>query len=158
MMPVFSIGLAWMIIKDPPTMEFVGVRKKLKQVFIICIIITFTVSVQLLPHGVGRLVGVYQTNPYRIDKYFPSVNITANKLLWSQDIRWVEQDGMYATQDRLILIMENNDGLFVRKIIEEHISEVFTIKKISETYYIPKSNIEGLSINIPGQFPKVDEN
>jgi len=65
---------------------------------------------------------------------------------------------MYETQDRLILILDNNDGLFVKKIIEEEISEVFTIKEISETYYIPNSNIEGLNIIIPGKFPEVEEN
>jgi hypothetical protein len=144
------LGSAVFIMTDQPTMNFVRARKRLKQAFIGSIIFVVIVSMQLLPHGIGRLAGIVQTNPYRIERYFPSINITANKPLWSQDIEWIEQDGMYETQDRLILILENNDGLFVKKIMDEEISEVFTIKKISETYYIPSSNVEGLIINYTG--------
>lgn len=158
MMLVFSIGLAFLIITDQPTMNFVRARKRLAQWFIASTVITIIVSMQLLPHGIGRFAGIIQTNPYRIEQSFPSIKIIADKALWSQDIEWVEQGGVYETQDRLILILENNDGVFVKKIIEEEISEVFAIKEISETYYIPSNNIEGLSINIPGKFPNVDEN
>ena len=158
LMLVLVVGLAWMIMKDQATMDFVTARKRLKQVFIGFIIVTVVVSVQLLPHAIGRIAGFIQTNPYRIERYFPSVKIIVDKPLWSQDIEWVEQDGVYETQDKLILILENNDGVFVKRIIEEEISEVFKTKKISETYYIPNNNIEGLSINIPGKFPKVEEN
>ncbi|MBA7608035.1 hypothetical protein ES703_15209 [subsurface metagenome] len=158
MMLVFSIGLAWLIMTDKPTINFVRARKRLAQLFIASIVFTMIISMQLLPHGIGRFAGIVQTNPYRIEQAFPSIKIIANKTLWSQDIGWVEQDSMYETKDRLILILENNDGVFVKRVIEEEISEVFKIKKTSETYYIPNSNIEGLSINIPGKFPKVEEN
>lgn len=149
-MLVNLIFLAGLIMTDRPTMYFVRTRKRLRQVFIGSVIFTVIVSMQLLPHGIGRFEGIVQANPYRIERYFPSIEIIANKTLWSQDIKWVEQDGMYETQDRLILILENNDGLFVKKITEEEISEVLTIKKVSETYYIPNSNVEGLSINYTG--------
>ena len=155
---VFSIGLAFLIMTDHPTINFIIARKGLAQSFIVCIVFALIVSMQLLPHGIGRFVGIIQSNPYRIERSFPSIEIIADKPLWGQDIEWVEQDGTYETQDRLILILDNNDGLFVKKIIEEEISEVFAIKKISETYYIPNSNIEGLNIIIPGRFPKVEEN
>jgi len=158
MMLVFSIGLAFLIITDQPTMKFVRDRKRLAQWFVVSTIITIIISMQLLPHGIGRFAGIMDTNPYRIEQSFPSIKIIADKALWSQDIEWIEQDGVYETHDKLILILENNDGVFVKRIIEEEISEVFKIKKISETYYIPNNNIEGLSINIPGKFPKEEEN
>lgn len=158
MMLVLSIGLGWLIMTDKPTIDFVRARRRLMRLFIASIVFTVIISMQLLPHGIGRFAGIVQTNPYRIEQEFPSIKVISNKALWSQDIGWVEKDGMYQTKDRLILILENNDGVFVKRVIEEEISEVFKLKKTSETYYIPKSNIEGLSVNIPGKFPKVGEN
>jgi hypothetical protein len=157
MMLVLSIGLAWLIMTDKPTINFVRARKRLVQLFIASIVFTVIISMQLLPHGIGRFAGIVQTNPYRIEEAFPSVQVVSNKALWGQDIEWIAKDGMYETPNRLVLIFQNNDGVFVKRVIEEEISEVFKVKKISETYYIPHSNIEGLSINIPGKFPKLDE-
>jgi len=158
MMLVLSIGLAWLIMTDKPTINFVRARKRLVQLFLASIIFTVIISMQLLPHGIGRFAGIIQTNPYRIEQVFPSIKVISNKALWSPDIGWVEHNGVYETEDSLVLILQNNDGVFVKRVIEEEISEAFKIKKISETYYIPHSIIEGLSINMPGKFPKSEEN
>ncbi len=158
MMLVLSIGLGWLVMTDKPTINFIRARKRLVQLFIASIIFAVIISMQLLPHGIGRFAGIVQTNPYRIEQVFPSIKIISTKALWSPDIGWIEQNGMYETEDRLVLILQNNDGVFVKRVNEEEISKVFKIKKISETYYIARSNIEGLSINIPGKFPKSEEN
>ena len=156
-MLVFSVGLAWLIATDQPTMHFIRARKKLRQLFVASTIITIVVSMQLLPHGIGRFVGIMQTDPYRIDRFLPAIRITAGRALWSGDIQWVERDGMYETQDTLIMILQNNDGLFVRRIMEEGTSDVFRRKTLSDTYYIPRASIEGLSISMPGELPKTEE-
>lgn len=158
MMLVFSIGLGWLIMTDKPTINFVRARRRLMQLFIASIVFTVIISMQLLPHGIGRFAGIVQTNPYRIEQAFPSIKVISNKALWSPDIVWVEHNGVYETEDSLVLILQNNEGVFVKKVTEEETSEVFRIKKITETYYIPHSIIEGLSINIPGKFPKSEEN
>lgn len=158
MMLVLAIGLGWLVMTDKPTINFVRAKKRLMQLFIVSIVFTVIISMQLLPHGIGRFAGIIQTNPYRIEQAFPSIKIISNKALWSNDIGWVEKDGLYETKDKLFLILENDDGVFVKRVIEEEISEVLRRKNTSETYYIPKSTIEGLSINIPSKFPKVEEN
>jgi len=158
MMLVFSIGFGWLIMTDKPTINFVRARKRLGKLFIASIVFTVIISMQLLPHGIGRLAGIIQTSPYRVEQVYPSIKIISNKALLSPDIEWNEQNGMYESEDSLVLILQNNEGVFVKRVINEEISEVLKIKKVSETYYIPKSNIEGLSINIPGEFPKSEEN
>lgn len=154
MMPVFSIGLAWLIMTDKPTIDFIKGRKRIKQLFIGSIILIVLISMYLLPHGIGRFAGIVQTNPYKIEQVFPSIKIVSDKKLWEQDLEWIEKDDMYETNNKLILIFQNNDGVFVKKLTEEEIAKEIILKKISKTYYIPDSNIQGLSINIPGKFPK----
>lgn len=156
MMLILSMGLAWLIITDKPTISFVKTRKWLSQLFIASTIFTLVVSMQLLPHGVGRLVGIIQTNPSKIDQTFPAVQIISNDNLWEQNITWTVKNNQYETQNPLILIFQNNEGIFVKRIIEAQIDTV-KVKKLSETYYIPFKNIEGLSFNMPGQLIKPDK-
>jgi len=78
-MLVSLVFLAVLIMTDQPTMYFVRARKRLRQVFIGSIIFTVIVSMQLLPHGIGRFAGIVQANPYRIEQSFPSIDMIANK-------------------------------------------------------------------------------
>jgi hypothetical protein len=153
----FAIVLAWLVMKDKPTINFIRARKRLMQLFIASAVFTIVVSMQLLPHGIGRFAGIIQANPGRIEQVFPSVTLFSNEALWSEDIDWIERDGIYESTDRLVLILQNNGGVFVKEVIEEETSEIFKVRRVSETYYMPNTNVQGLTINIPGKFPKNEE-
>ncbi len=146
-----SIYQGWLILTDEPTIEFIRKRKRLKYILVGCVVFTVIISMQLLPHGIGRLVGIMQTDPNSIEQKFPEITIYSDKPLCSGNITWDLKNGIYESQDKFVLLLHNGYGIFVKEIIEGLKS-----KQISDTYFIPESNIEGLIINIPGKLSTIE--
>lgn len=139
--------LSWVIITDKPTMRYILGRRIITTVFLGAIIFSIIVSAQLLPHALGRYVGILNAFPYRANQVFPTVQMTVDQPICQPELHWRATDEGFSTDAPILLILHTNDGWFLRQTIEP-----------VTTFFVPLEHVIGFRINIPSQSSSVNEN
>jgi hypothetical protein len=78
------------------------------------ILTAIVISTQIAPHGLGRFFGVMESTTNKIEQIFPKIKIASKTKIYNDYIHWIENDGLYESEDDIFLILDTDSGIFIK--------------------------------------------
>lgn len=133
-------GAGLIAVFDKKFMDFVLQSFRIKQIFITLSVLGIIFFPYFGSYGWGAYKGFLDIAPTRISQVFPTVELSSNYQL-STSLNWQKSsDNVYHTTDKLYLLLENNEMLYIRPMENESVPIAIPINALISFTITPPSD------------------
>lgn len=112
---ILTLWMAYCIIDDPPTWQFLRFARPLYWSFMIVTLVVMLLSFQWLPKSLGAFIGLYDSSGQRAQDIFPSVQVVSSQQIEAGNSSFIRgDDGLFYSEKPMLLLLTTPNDVFLR--------------------------------------------